>query len=223
MRRIHTMRALGVIAVPLLIVAASPRESIEDIIRRGNDAFAAKQYRSAVQLYQQAEGLTPDPGLVAFNKASALYQLALAAQSPAEKAGRFHEAEEAYRCAADDATQPRRLLARFGLANSLLQGRAEDADSLKQAVACYRECLTSDALDDSLKADARHNLEVAKLKLLKVQSKPPSERAKDPGGEDKPKKPDKKEPKKEPKPPQQGGDPMKDAGQPKGSGDPAEV
>src|SRR5687768_8935958 len=119
------MRALSLLIVPMLIVAAAPRTTVDDLVRRGNDAFEAKDYAGAVRLYEQAEALTTDPGLVAFNKAAALYQLAMSSKVAPEKTGLFRRAEEHYRCAADDRAEPRRLLARFGLANSLMQGRGE--------------------------------------------------------------------------------------------------
>ena len=84
--------------VAVLIVAAAPKESIDDLIRRGNAAFEAKDYLGAVRLYEQAEVHATDPGLVAFNKAAALYRLGLAEDEVAASALRFVLSHPAVTC-----------------------------------------------------------------------------------------------------------------------------
>lgn len=194
------MRTLVILIVLILIVAAAPRSMVDDLVRRGNAAFETKDYAGAVRSYEQAEALTTDPGLVAFNKASALYQLALSSKVPHEKLALFRRARDHYRCAADDPAAPRRRLARFGLANSLLQGHGEDVGAVREAIACYRDCLKRDVLDESLLTDTRHNLEVAKLTLVRLLARRDSDKPPpDQGGNDS-KDPPKKEndPKKPP-------------------------
>src|SRR5262249_2605644 len=183
-------------------------------------AFEGKDLAAAVRHYEQAEALTTDPGLIAFNNAAALYQLALGSKVQHEKTGLFRRAEEHYRCAADDPAEPRRLLARFGLANSLLQGRSEEIAAVRRAISCYRDCLKTDTLDESLTADARHNLEVAKGTLARLLERPPPDKPPQEQGDER-----KNPPRKEPDPKNQGGigDPTTGATDPQPMGDPAEA
>jgi tetratricopeptide (TPR) repeat protein len=208
------IRLVGILTSLLLLVAAAPRSSIDDLIRSGNQAFEAKKYAEAVRLYQEAEVLATDPGLVAYNKAAALYQMALAANTPSEAIVYYRGAEEHFRCAAEERSAPRHLLARFGLANSLLQGRAGDAGAIREAIRSYREVLTADGLDGALLDHARHNLGVAKLHLLRLEArkdprKPPEEQ-----GDGDNKKPP-REDRKDPGNPQDQGNPTQTQGQPR--------
>ena len=77
-----------------------------------------------------AEEWTTDPGLVAFNKAAALYRL-----------GRFREAELHYRRCREDAVGARRAKLLYDLANCLVQRAGEhDAEALAEAIHLYDEC-----------------------------------------------------------------------------------
>lgn len=69
-------------------------------MRLGNAAFGQKDYDAAVNFFEAAEARTADPGLVAFNKAAALYRL-----------GRYAEAERHYRMCLEDAEGPRKAQA----------------------------------------------------------------------------------------------------------------
>src|SRR5262249_52763426 len=183
-------------------------------------AFEGKDLAAAVRHYEQAEALTTDPGLIAFNNAAALYQLALGSKVQHEKTGLFRRAEEHYRCAADDPAEPRRLLARFGLANSLLQGRPEELAAVRRAVSCYRDCLKGNVLEEPLLTDARHNLEVAKQSLARLLAKsPPDKPPPEHGGDEK--EPKKKEP--EPSRPQGMGDPSTGPTKAQPGGDPVDA
>ncbi len=200
--------------VPIVLIAAAPSASIDELIRRRNAA--------AVALYKEAETRATDPGLIAFNKACALYQLALVSQSPDERRDYFRQAAQHYRCATEDAADRRRLRARFGLANSLVQGRPDEAGALKDAIASYRDCLHNPALDEGTGIDVRHNLEVARLLLLRAQTKSAdSEELKNIESGEKPKKPESKE--SDPKPPMTGDDGMKGDTTPKPTDQPADV
>src|SRR5262245_38647829 len=89
--------------------AAPPREA-EELVRRGNAAFAHGNYGAALRLYAAAEDATTDPGLVAFNKGVALYQLE-----------HYAEAEAHFRCCREDAAGARRDRVLYNLGNSILQ------------------------------------------------------------------------------------------------------
>jgi tetratricopeptide (TPR) repeat protein len=150
--------APAALALALLAVAAGP--PAQDLLRRGNSAYGAEKFDEAVEDYAGAEERATDPGLVAFNKAAALYRL-----------GRYREAELHYRRCLDDAAGPRRARALYDLGNCLLQqGRDRDARLLEQAIACYRACRRAPAAGPSLAADAGHNLELARLLWLKARA-----------------------------------------------------
>ena len=42
------------VGVPLVLLAAAPSPSVEELVRRGNAAFADKDFAGAVKLYEQA-------------------------------------------------------------------------------------------------------------------------------------------------------------------------
>ncbi len=175
-------RILGLVlmsAVLPVIGRFLPSPSPEELVRRGNTAYERGEFDQAVQAYQKAEQRTTDPGLVAFNKAAALYQL-----------GRYREAELHYRCCLEDAMGHRRAGALYGLGNALLQQSPErGAEVLPEAIRRYEECLRQE--EHAVAADARHNLELAKLLLARLPS-PPSDHPdhQTNGSEDRPPMPD---------------------------------
>jgi Ca-activated chloride channel family protein len=144
--------------VPLavLLVSAAPLLDVEDLIQNGNNAFARQEYEEALKFYEQAEERATDPGLVAFNKGAALYRLK-----------RYREAELSYLRALEDRAAPstRQARALFDLGTSLLQtDPVRDAvDALERAMDCFDRCRRHPSADAALKADAIHNLELARL------------------------------------------------------------
>jgi hypothetical protein len=167
-------RALGLAALALLLVGATPEDDLDELIRKGNAAYARgertsnadaarKEFEAALQFYQKAEEHALDPGLVAFNKAAVLYRL-----------GQFRDADRCYRCCLEDgaAPTPRRLRALYDLGTSLLQGNtASDVRALGLAVRCLRRCRLQ-TTDPDLRERAGHNLELARLLLMKAASDP---------------------------------------------------
>jgi len=133
----------------------------EESVRRGNTAFSHADYAAALDFYNRAEESATDPGLVAFNKAAALY-----------RQGRFREAELQFRYGREDATGPRLARLLYGLGNCILQ-QAQDRDArrLKEAMSFYELCLQQQAADAALIADVRHNLELARLLWLKAKAR----------------------------------------------------
>ncbi len=154
------LRLAAAIVLAVVCISAGNGTATDDLIRQGNDAFAAKDFEAALRLYEQAEARTHDPGLVSFNKAVSLYQL-----------GRHRETVPCFRRVLEDteAGPARRARAWFDLGNALLISAENRADELAEAVSAYRACLAQPDLADSLKEGARHNLEIAQLRWLKAR------------------------------------------------------
>jgi tetratricopeptide (TPR) repeat protein len=159
MRFFRPWQVVTLLAV--LLISATPASDVDALVRQGNAAFERKDYAAAVALYTRAEPAAVDPGHVAFNKATALYQL-----------GNYRDAERHYRCAIENAPEPRLTNARYGLANCLgHQGHDLGAPALKEAIELYEMCLRRDDLDPDLATDTRHNLELAKLLWLEARAR----------------------------------------------------
>jgi tetratricopeptide (TPR) repeat protein len=179
------------LALPALaLLAAGPAaesEPPDDLIRRANAAFLRGDTEAADSLYAAAAERTGDPGLVAFNQAAVLYQK-----------GEFYPAEVQYARVLDDKACPPDRAARawFNRGTCLLR-RGGGTGVYRSAVACFEHCLDSSATDETLRADARHNLELAKRLWMEANRKaarpenpntpPPEERPESqppPGGAD---------------------------------------
>ncbi len=139
-------------------------------------------WAEAAALYDQAGDRTTEPGLVAFNLATAKYHLAREGNAQA-----LADAEQAYRCCLEPG-DPRRAQALFGLGNCLLLragGSSLDRVSLRSAIDRFGECLRDPGCVPPLAADARHNRLRARLLLL--QMPPPRDGSTDDPGSDDPK------------------------------------
>jgi tetratricopeptide (TPR) repeat protein len=182
--RLWTVLLAGSVSVSVLLLGgAASLPGPDQLLRQGNDAFNREDYAAAVDWYTHAEEQTTDPGLVAFDKAAALYRLAEQNQEGGRRAGLFREAELHYRRSLEDATGDRRAAALYGLGNALVQqGQALGAQALQEAIGCYRECLRLNAREPE-PADVRHNLELARILWLQAKS---SRNKPDSGSEDKP-------------------------------------
>jgi tetratricopeptide (TPR) repeat protein len=150
--------------VPVLavLVAASPRADVsaEELIRAGNAAVARGEFETAEEWYTAAEEASADPGLVAFNKANALFHR-----------GRVADAERHYTRALDDADAPpaRRAAALYNRGVCLL--KLGGLQKLRTAIDSFDRCLAVNPDDATLAADARHNLELAKLLWAEARAK----------------------------------------------------
>ena len=148
-----------------LLVAAWPPQPPENVIREANDAFGRGDLESAESLYARAEERAPDPGLVAFNKGTALYNH-----------GEFRRAELCFRRALGDADIPadRRARAMYNLGNCLVRQAGDtDVRQLQSAIDCY-ELAIRESSDEGIRSDAGHNLEVAKLLWAKARARRPA-------------------------------------------------
>jgi tetratricopeptide (TPR) repeat protein len=146
----------------VLCVSAADPPAVESLIRQADEAFAAENFDLALGLYEKAEALTHDPGRLSFNKAAAYYRLE-----------RYREAIESYRCCLEDDQAPleRRSRAWFQLGNALVQHADDDDGQLADAVEAYRNALKLLDNGSSLRADARHNLELAQTLLIRARER----------------------------------------------------
>jgi Ca-activated chloride channel family protein len=167
-------------ALALLLLSAAPALDPLEAVRLGNAAYERGDYAAAVKLYEQAELRTTDPGLVAYNKAAALFRLAEVAPDPALQQVLFRAAELHYRSSIDQDDPQRRTRALYDLGTCLLrQSLGQDRKLLDAAIEAFRRCL-NESHDASLKADAQHNLELAKLLRLKAAPVPAKDEPKPP-------------------------------------------
>jgi tetratricopeptide (TPR) repeat protein len=176
---IELVGRISVVLLIALIISAAPPASPEEFILAGNQAMQREDYENALQLYQQAEERGTDPGLIAFNKATAYYRLR-----------DFRQAENHYRMALGDAAIPEHRRARgfFNLGDCLVeQAGDKDFKLLREAIRCYEHCLDSGP-DDGLRNDAIHNLELAKLLWIKARAQDPEKQT--PNSDDPPGRPD---------------------------------
>jgi tetratricopeptide (TPR) repeat protein len=182
---------LALFAIPIVcltFIAAAPplqQELPEELVRRANEQFRAGNIEAADALYTAAEERTRDPGLVAFNRAAILFER-----------GQFREAEKHYeRVLTDDDCPPERAAKAWYNRGTCLLRRGGSMDVYRSAIACFEHTIDSTAADEPLKADARHNLEIAKLLWLEEAKKeqkkdPPSPNENIPPEEQKPQKPE---------------------------------
>lgn len=142
----------------LALFAVSAASPADDALRAANDAARGGNFAQADTLYGRCEERTTDPGLVAFNRATACFE-----------AGDFREAELNFlRCLEDrDIPADRRLSALYNRGVCLLH-RGEDVKLLRVAIGCFEPCVDADR---ALAKDARHNLELAKLLWAKAVAK----------------------------------------------------
>ncbi len=146
--------------LPVLLAAAPKADAPPDeLVRKGNDAVRAGAFDAAERHFTDAEDSARDPGLVAFNKANALFH-----QS------RLADAERHYTRALDDADSPpaRRAAALYN--RGVCQLKQGGIDKLRGAIDSFRRCLDANP-DDRLRDDAKHNLEVAKLLWVAARAK----------------------------------------------------
>jgi tetratricopeptide (TPR) repeat protein len=176
------IRSVGWYGAALLGLFLTSRNAVEDpdtLVRVGNAAFARGDYAGALEAYNRAEERTQDPGQVAFDEAAALYHL-----------GRFHEAELHHGRCREDATGPRRGRVLYNLGTCILQQAAgRSRRRLDEAIRLYEECLGVPDLDPDLRADARHNLELARLLRLQAPAGQPPETESPPPEEEPPERP----------------------------------
>jgi len=175
-----------------MVLAAGPAayDDPESLLRRADEAFEAKQFDRAAELYDRAGVRTTHPSLAAYNLATAKYK-----QAKEGNAAALGAAEVNYRSCLKQGDEFR-ARALLGLGNCLLMrataGATLERATLRAAMDRYAECLADPGCDDDLRADARHNR--ARARLLLLQAPPPPE-----GGDEQPPGDDQKDDKDDPK------------------------
>lgn len=167
-------QTVAVCALAMLLIAAADAMNPEELVRRGNAAFDRQEYEAAVKLFTEAEPLIPNPGIVAHNKAAALYRL-----------GRFAEAQLHYERCLEEAEPHQRAALQFDLANCLLQQAQASSNGklFRDTAAAYERCLAEPMIAEELKSSARHNLELAKLLWLQARLARAGQKEPEPGNE----------------------------------------
>jgi Ca-activated chloride channel family protein len=158
-------RVAAVMLAGLAIVGVSAADPAtpDAILRQANDAFARQDYEAAIKLYDDLEGLTPDPGLVSFNKAAAHYRLRQARQ--AEQIGRIQSilAEAGVQGVDIDSKFPA-AVEKLRTPDEVRERLLREYDKLgeirrdKQAIDCYRRCLQDDEAPAERRARAHFDL-----------------------------------------------------------------
>ncbi len=172
-RWLHGLFGIGLLAG--LAATPSAESNALDRVREGNAAFERGDLDAADHAYTSARERTDDPGLVAFNAATVRVAR-----------GDYRDAELHYLRTLDDRAAPPERRARASYNRGLcILNRGGDASAYRLAILCFEDCLESTAADAALAADARHNLELAKLLWAKArvaQKNPP--KANDPPPEE---------------------------------------
>jgi tetratricopeptide (TPR) repeat protein len=176
----HILSVTLIAALAIAFVGAHPSDSGNEIERRAEAAFAAGQYAEADFLYSRAEESSPEPGRTAFNHGVALFHL-----------GRYRDAERLFRSSLESASDgTNKAKSWFNLGTSLLYAsNGQDSNRLAEAMDCFHHCLKT-ANEETLRDDARHNLELAKLFWRRQRQNEPPPKEDEPPGND-PSKPDK--------------------------------
>lgn len=136
------------------LLAANPPSDRTAVarIRAGNAAVERGDLAAAAAHLAAAEELASDPGLVAFNKGAV-----------SVRKGDWREAEANFTRTLDDRDCPpeRRAKALYNRGVCLIHRGG--LHEFRAAIDSFERCLASPAADAALTADARHNLEIAKL------------------------------------------------------------
>ena len=145
--------AVTLTAVALLAIGSGHTPPAADGVRVGNAAARRGDFDAASREYALAAVGAIDPGLVAFNRGVVALQQ-----------GQYRDAESHFLAALDDRDAPAERVnaANYNLGLALLQ-RGGTSAVCRAAADANERCLAGSPADGTLRSDAAHNLELAKL------------------------------------------------------------
>lgn len=162
----------------LLVISADvpkPRAPLT----QAETALQSADYQQAIQIYVEVEDSVTDPGIVAYNKALALYQLALEQAERKQEKELLRDSLAHFRYCQNDPLPERRARALLGQGNCLLRLNPKYRAVVQQAIDSFRRVLSS-TTNKELLEQAKHNVELARLLWLDAQERPPRDPDEDP-------------------------------------------
>jgi len=135
----------------LIFAGTAAAEDYIDLVKKGNEAITASNYKKAMEFYHQAEAQIPESPALDYNFGGALYLQ-----------GNYEETLEKYQKALNTSDLNLEAKAQYNLGNTYY--RMQD---YPKAIESFQEALKSNPDD----MDAKYNLELAR-KMLKENSKP---------------------------------------------------
>ncbi len=139
------------ISVVLILAGTAAAEDFIDLVKKGNEALNAREYKKALEYYHKAETQIPESPALDYNLAGALYHQE-----------NYEETLEKYQRALNTNDPDLEAKAQYNLGNTYY--RMQD---YQKAIERFQETLKSNPDD----MDAKYNLELAR-KMLKENSKP---------------------------------------------------
>lgn len=139
------------VSAVLIFAGRAAAEDYIDLVKKGNEALTASNYKKAMEFYHQAEAQIPESPALDYNFGGALYLQ-----------GNYEETLEKYQKALNTSDPNLEARAQYNLGNTYY--RMQD---YKKAIESFQETLKSNPDD----MDAKYNLELAR-KMLKENSKP---------------------------------------------------
>jgi Ca-activated chloride channel homolog len=145
------------LAFVLLLAAWEPFRSEQKDVREGNEKYQQGDYGGAGESYSRALPLYPGEPAVRFDLGAAMYQLWRQAPDGQAKAPLLEAARSNWKMVAENPRVDPRLRSRahYNLGNLALDQQKQD-----EAIQSYQQALKADPDNE----DARHNLELARVK-----------------------------------------------------------
>jgi len=146
------------ISIVLILAGTTVAEDYIDLVKKGNEALNASDYKKAMEFYHLAEAQIPDSPALDYNFGGALYFQE-----------NYEETLEKYQKALNTSDPNLEAKAQYNLGNTYY--RMQD---YPKAIESFQETLKSNPDD----MDAKYNLELAR-RMLKENSKPEKQEGQD--------------------------------------------
>lgn len=172
-----SVNKLLILIFSLLAVSASPDVELE-ALRTGLAHLEAGENEAALRSFELAARLTDDPGIVAFDRGIALARL-----------GRFRDAEVQFIRCLDDSEIPMERRARALYNRGVCLIDRDDIAAIRMSIDCFAASRDISS-DPQLTADAKFNLELAKLRWHAMKPRTSQAPTPNDGSYDDPSRPD---------------------------------